>query len=475
MKLNCILKVTLPSKNALAFIFLLVFLFTGARVFLQTENNIDSSIRKNYYTDCEMLVRHFVINKQGRFLDSITMPKQEVEFFLRLMTAVYKSDSTVFSKKLFYFSTPRHSRLEVMFDAEQKWVKKLFASNGITKNKEYNALLAQYNFDVEMLDTGRWVIAYRSEKILNLIPLAIQLRQIEGVISTFEFALIRTPYTNYDWINNILELKFYDPLTEGEESRLPDIYWKYKVTNDRVNLISYKNQLVNRNETVEQDLSEQLYACKQHDLFIDPWIKQNYEHDCEAMVRKFFIFNSNLFRDSIYMPRNEVNLFLALLTAVNEVNDSLFKKYEFHNARDLNSAFYLSFDQKLPWVKTLFKTKGITGNERFDAIIDQYRFTCVELHASESMARFQSTEILNVSPIVKMLYQIEGIEPAYVDELIVWSRIKFRFDPDKKTFEFFHFSDRRADSDWDIKPTIYWKYKIENCKPILMEFYDMSI
>jgi len=204
---------------------------------------------------------------------------------------------------------------------------------------------------------------------------------------------------------------------------------------------------------------------------IDPWIKENYLIDCQMMVRERinpWDAKSELYiyRDSIRMPQIEVKKYLSILSAVNVVNDSVFKKYNVRHKGERYSWLPLSFDMKQPWMKKLFQTKGKSGNKVFDDIMAKYKFKCRKVSDGFHIAEFYSDEILNVGPIIDQLEKIKGVQNVPGDREFVIQRINY--DSKDQTIELKYFADQ-IKSDYALlkkQPDIRWKYKIEDCKAI---------
>ena len=117
------------------------------------------------------------------------------------------------------------------------------------------------------------------------------------------------------------------------------------------------------------------------------------------------------------MPFAEVNKYLSLLSSVNSVNDTVFKKFNLRYSGERYSCLALSFDMKQPWMKKLFQTKGKTGNKGFDDIMTKYKFKCKKVSDVFHIAEFYSDEILNIGPLIDQLKKIKGVQLPILKEI----------------------------------------------------------
>lgn len=206
------------------------------------------------------------------------------------------------------------------------------------------------------------------------------------------------------------------------------------------------------------------------DCIIDEWIEKEYFFDSQILALREIISDTNHeYKDSVVLPLRITNKYLGIISSVysqgTELTDTLFNYYSIHTFPDIPySQIAMLVDTSYIWVKTYIQDSLISGNFKFDSITSLYNFKLkyVTYLTSSIYIRIESSETLNLQPLVAAFESIDGIESA--EPLNSWygdgDDIEVTFSNDTS---FIYFSIGWGDCPAGCINRYYWEYSVFNC------------
>lgn len=210
---------------------------------------------------------------------------------------------------------------------------------------------------------------------------------------------------------------------------------------------------------------------------VDGWMRQNYHFDARILtIREILRDETNSWQDSVRLPQSRVEYNLGLLSSVykliNPATDSVFSVYGIHIFPDIPfSSLRIEVDTSYKWVREYLADSLVSGNTVFDSLTSKYGFSLdsyINLQDYISMT-IQTGEVINVSALVEIFSQIEGIEEVVADYYVGdGDDIRLTVSADTT---FLDFSYGWMDCPAGCVFRYHWTYYVIDCEPVYSGSY----
>jgi len=150
---------------------------------------------------------------------------------------------------------------------------------------------------------------------------------------------------------------------------------------------------------------------------VDDWVEKNYLFDARILtLRDMLADEQHPYHDSVILPSGDVAKYLGYISSVfdlhNQATDSVFNEYRIHVFPDVPySGIHMIIDTSYTWISNYLKDSLVSGNEVFDSLAVKYdlRLQYYYHYSTFSMMGIESERVLNVTALVDVYEQMEGI------------------------------------------------------------------
>lgn len=157
---------------------------------------------------------------------------------------------------------------------------------------------------------------------------------------------------------------------------------------------------------------------------VDEWVKKNYLIDAKILsLRDMLSDDQHPCHDSVLIPSAIVSKYLGYISSVytlhTETTDSVFNEYGIHVFPDVPySGLHMIVDTSYAWISHYLNDSLVSGNEIFDSLASRYgfRLNYYYHYSTFSMMSIESDRVLNVSALVDVYEQMEGLSSVGTEQ-----------------------------------------------------------